>query len=134
MAQSCYINSMAAVGETDLDGLISQGSARRMSRILRNAVSCSLAALRDGDVDLPDAIITGTGMGCMENSEKFLIDMCRYGESCLKPSLFMQSTHNTISSQIAIALKCHGYNNTYSHNGISFESAFRCAQGRLAAR
>lgn len=123
MAQSCYINSMAAVGETDLDGLISQGSARRMSRILRNAVSCSLAALRDGDVDLPDAIITGTGMGCMENSEKFLIDMCRYGESCLKPSLFMQSTHNTISSQIAIALKCHGYNNTYSHNGISFESA-----------
>lgn len=123
MTQSCYINSMATVEETDLDGLISQGSARRMSRILRNAVSCSLAALRDGDVDLPDAIITGTGMGCMENSEKFLIDMCRYGESCLKPSLFMQSTHNTISSQIAIALKCHGYNTTYSHNGISFESA-----------
>lgn len=35
----------------------------------------------------------------------------------------MQSTHNTISSLIAIILKCHGYNNTYSHKGISFESS-----------
>lgn len=59
----------------------------------------------------------------MENSEKFLIDISRFGESCLKPTLFMQSTHNTISSLIAIILKCHGYNNTYSHRGISFDSA-----------
>lgn len=70
-----------------------------------------------------DAIITGTGCGCMENSERFLIDMSRFGENCLKPTLFMQSTHNTISSLMAIVLKCHGYNNTYSHKGISFESA-----------
>ncbi|HPT21380.1 MAG TPA: hypothetical protein PLR88_05490, partial [Bacteroidales bacterium] len=36
---------------------------------------------------------------------------------------FIQSTHNTISSQIAINLKCHGHNNTFVHGGISFESA-----------
>ena len=50
--------------------------------------------------------------------------MATFGENCLKPSLFMQSTHNTIGSLIGIVLKCHGYNNTYSHEGISFESAF----------
>ena len=41
----------------------------------------------------------------------------------LKPTHFMQSTHNTISSLIAIHGKCHGYNTTYSHQGVSFESA-----------
>ena len=34
----------------------------------------------------------------------------------------MQSTHNTISSQMALHLKCHGYNCTYSHRGTSFDS------------
>jgi hypothetical protein len=109
--------------EADVKGLVSPGEARRMSRILRRAVCTSLTALKQSGIEMPAAIITGTGMGCMENSEKFLIDLCQYGESCLKPTLFMQSTHNTISSLIAIMLKCHGYNNTYSHKGISFESA-----------
>ena len=35
----------------------------------------------------------------------------------------MQSTHNTVSSMIAIHLGCHGYNATYSHTGASLESA-----------
>lgn len=94
-----------------------------MSKILKRAVCTAITALNNSGITQPDAIVTGTGMGCMENSEKFLMDLCRYGEQCLKPTLFMQSTHNTISSLIAIILKCHGYNNTYSHKGISFESS-----------
>ena len=147
MPARCFVNSMAQVScrqplsdewfdnpcaltaaytraqEPDTKGLIVPSEARRMSKILKRAVATSITALNNSCVEQPDAIITGTGMGCMENSEKFLVDMCRYGENCLKPSLFMQSTHNTISSLIAIILKCHGYNNTYSHKGISFESA-----------
>ena len=109
--------------EADTKEFLASTEARRMSKILKRAICTSLSALKKGKVDNPDAIITGTGMGCMENSEKFLIDMSKFGESCLKPTLFMQSTHNTISSQIAITLNCNGYNNTYSHKGISFESA-----------
>ena len=109
--------------EPDTTGLIVPSEARRMSKILKRTVCTAITALNNSDVQQPDAIITGTGTGCMENSEKFLIDMSRFGENCLKPTLFMQSTHNTISSLIAIILKCHGYNNTYSHKGISFESA-----------
>ncbi len=117
--------------EPDSKGYISPGEARRMSRILKRAVCTSVKALQDAGIENPDAIITGTGMGCMENSEKFLMDMVRLGETCLKPTLFMQSTHNTISSQIAIKLKCHGYNNTYSHGAISFESALLDAWLRI---
>lgn len=147
MSMECYVNAVAQVSchkplseewmdapcimETDYvravepnaKQYISPGEARRMSKILARAVCTSFNALEKAQVKNPDAIITGTGKGCMENSEKFLQDLSSYGESCLKPSLFMQSTHNTISSQIAILLKCHGYNNTYSHKGISFESA-----------
>lgn len=147
MANRCFLNAIAQVScqkplsdewfdspyiyeekyvraqEPDTKGLIVPSEARRMSKILKRTVSTAITALNNSDVKQPDAIITGTGMGCMENSEKFLIDISRFGENCLKPTLFMQSTHNTISSLIAIILKCHGYNNTYSHKGISFESA-----------
>lgn len=147
MANRCFVNSLAQVScqkplsdewfdspclykedyvraqEPDTKGLIVPSEARRMSKILKRTVSTAITALNNSDINHPDAIITGTGMGCMENSEKFLIDLSRFGENCLKPTLFMQSTHNTISSLIAIILKCHGYNNTYSHKGISFESS-----------
>ena len=147
MANHCYVNSIAQVScqkplsdewfdspciyedkyvraqEPDTKGLIVPSEARRMSKILKRTVCTAITALNESDIKQPDAIITGTGMGCMENSEKFLIDLSRFGEQCLKPTLFMQSTHNTISSLIAIILKCHGYNNTYSHKGISFESS-----------
>ena len=147
MANRCFINSLAQVScqkplsdewfdspclysedyvraqEPDTKGLIVPSEARRMSKILKRTVSTAITTLNNSEIKHLDAIITGTGMGCMENSEKFLIDLSRFGENCLKPTLFMQSTHNTISSLIAIILKCHGYNNTYSHKGISFESS-----------
>jgi 3-oxoacyl-(acyl-carrier-protein) synthase len=44
-------------------------------------------------------------------------------EEFLTPTSFIQSTHNTVSAQIALLLKCHNYNFTYVHRGISFESA-----------
>lgn len=117
--ESAYVRAQ----EPNSKEFIVPSEARRMSRILKRTVCTSLTALNEAGIHDPNAIITGTGMGCMENSEKFLIDMAAFGESCLKPSLFMQSTHNTIGSLIGIVLKCHGYNNTYSHEGISFESA-----------
>lgn len=123
VAPHIYKESYARAQEPDTKGLIIPSEARRMSKILKRTVCTAITSLNESSVEQPDAIITGTGMGCMENSEKFLIDLSSFGESCLKPTLFMQSTHNTISSLIAIILKCHGYNNTYSHKGISFESA-----------
>ena len=109
--------------EPNVKDVLTPGEARRTGRLLKRAVAVSTDALRLAGIDKPDCIITATGSGCMENSEQFLIEMSRYGEQMLKPSLFMQSTHNTISSLIAIRLGCHGYNNTFSNLGFSFENA-----------
>lgn len=109
--------------EPDSKSLIPPMEARRMDRLMKRAVCTSLTALREASLSMPDGIITATGGGCLETSERFLTDMVRFGESCLKPTLFMQSTHNTLGARIAIMLRCHGYNNTLSQGEISMESA-----------
>lgn len=97
--------------------------SRRMGKILKRALVTSMKVMRDTGISQPNAIITGTGLGCIENTEIFLNQLSTEGEEMLKPTCFMQSTHNTVSSLIAIYGKCHGYNSTYSHKGISFDSA-----------
>ena len=106
---------------------VSPIEARRMGKILKRALATSKEALKEAGLDTVDAIITGTGYGCIENTEFFLDALSNEGEQMLKPTYFMQSTHNTISSLVAIQTKNHGYNVTYSHKGISFDSALQDA-------
>lgn len=109
--------------EPDYKQFIPPAESRRMGRLIKRAITTSLSALEKGGCEMPDAIISGTGLGCIENTEKFLNAVIDNDEECLPPTAFMQSTHNTISSQIAIRLHCHGYNSTYSNQGTSFDSA-----------
>lgn len=98
-------------------------AGRRMGMILKRAMATSLTVTQQSGIACPDAIITGTGLGCILNTEKFLTALVNEGESFLQPTFFINSTHNTISAHIAVRLKCHGYNSTYVHVGVSFESA-----------
>lgn len=109
--------------DPDFKPYISPVEGRRMGKLLKRALATSLKTLRECNIEHPDAIITGTGLGSVESTEAFLLDMCQNGENLLKPTHFMQSTHNTIGSLVAIQTKSHGYNATYSHKQISFESA-----------
>lgn len=109
--------------DPDYKPFINPVAARRMGLILKRAMATSITALRDAEVEMPDAIVTATGLGCIENTEKFLKALSEQGENCLQPTFFINSTHNTIGSYIAVQMKCHGYNNTHVHRGISFESA-----------
>ncbi len=97
--------------------------SRRMCSLLKRAIVTSRLTLQKAQVEMPDAIISGTGLGCIENTEKFLYSIWENEEQFLQPTYFMQSTHNIISSAIAVDLKCHGYNSTYVHRGASFENA-----------
>ena len=106
--------------------------ARRMGKLMKASLLSSLKALREAGVDCPDAIITGTALGIWETSEALLLQMKEEGEVMLSPTNFMQSTHNTISSNIAIRLGCHGYNVTYSQGDRSLEWALRDARRLLA--
>ena len=102
--------------------------ARRMGKLMKASLLSSLKALKEAGVETPDAIITGTALGCWENSEALLRQIEEEGEVMLKPTYFMQSTHNTISSNIAIRTHCHGYNVTYTQEGDSFAWALRDAR------
>ena len=102
--------------------------ARRMGKLMKASLLSSLKALKEAGIETPDAIITGTALGCWENSEALLRQIEEEGEVMLKPTYFMQSTHNTISSNIAIRTHCHGYNVTYTQEGDSFAWALRDAR------
>lgn len=119
--------------EPDYKLFINPMEARRMGKLLKRALTVSLQTMRMAGVEHPDAIITGTGLGSVESTEAFLIDMCQNGEKLLKPTHFMQSTHNTIGSLVAIQTKTHGYNATYTQRNISFESALYDAWLQLSA-
>lgn len=95
---------------------------RRMSRIIKMGVAAGMLALREAGVTVPDGIITGTGYGCLEDTGTFLTKMVESKESALNPTPFIQSTHNTIGSQIALMLQCQGYNQTYTQRAFSFEN------------
>ena len=101
--------------------------ARRMSRIVKMGVCGALRCMHDTGISMPDAILAGTGLGCLEDTEKFLGSVFANEEKLLNPTPFIQSTHNTIAGAIALAIKCHNYNATYTHRGFSFESALEDA-------
>jgi 3-oxoacyl-[acyl-carrier-protein] synthase II len=94
-----------------------------MSRVLKMGVTAAAICLNDGGIDIPDAIITATGLGMMEDTEKFLTSVIDNREILPNPTAFIQSTHNTVGATIAVGLKCHQYNFTYVHGFFSFESA-----------
>jgi 3-oxoacyl-[acyl-carrier-protein] synthase II len=118
--RSDYLRSL----DPDYKQFINPVAARRMSRLIRTGITAARLALSDAALEMPDAIITGTGLGSVEDTEKLLSEL-NSGATILNPTPFIQSTYNTISSQVAINLKCHNYNSTYVHRTFSFESALR---------
>lgn len=116
------------INEPPYKEYINPRELRRMSKILRNGIVAARIAMDETNCQNPDAILTGTGLGCATDTEKFLISMVENNESLLTPTSFIQSTHNTLGGGIAIGLGCHNYNMTYVHRGFSFESALQDAQ------
>jgi hypothetical protein len=116
------------INEPPYKDFIAPKELRRMSKILRNGIVAARLAMDESNCSHPDAILTGTGLGCAVDTEKFLISMVENQETLLTPTSFIQSTHNTLGGSIAIGLGCHNYNMTYVHRGFSFESALLDAQ------
>ena len=126
VAAKVEITSEEALGE--IRNYVKPLEARRMGKIMKSSLLSSLKAMEQAGIEKPDAIITATALGCLENSERLLNQLQEEGEVMLKPTYFMQSTHNTIGSGIAIFTKCHGYNVTYTHGKDSLEWALRDAR------
>jgi 3-oxoacyl-(acyl-carrier-protein) synthase len=110
---------------------ISPVAIRRMAKGVKNGIVASAMAMKEANVSVVDAIVTGTGMGCIEDSEKFLKAIIDNKEEFLTPTSFIQSTHNTVGAQIALGLQCKAYNLTYVNASVSFESALLDAKMKI---
>jgi len=117
---------------TNLSKYVSPMERRRMSLLMKAATLTSLMALEQTGIDKPDAIIIATCYGMLEQGEKILEHIAANGEEGISPTLFMQSTHNTLAGSLAIRLKCHGWNMTYSHGADSFDHAMAEARRIIA--
>jgi 3-oxoacyl-[acyl-carrier-protein] synthase II len=118
-----YSGNRLACIEPDYKAFIDVKLIRRMSRIIRMGVAAAMECLQEAGITMPDAIVTGTAYGCLEDTGSFLTKMVEYKEELLTPTAFIQSTHNTIGAQIGLMLQCNNYNNAFVHRGFSFESA-----------
>lgn len=121
------LNAASELLSPDYKKYISPVLLRRMSKILRMSVACSVDCLEQAGIKSPDAIIVGTGLGCLEDTEKFLNNIISIKEGLLPPTSFIQSTHNTIAGQISLILQNHHYNMTHTQNTLSFEHALQDA-------
>ncbi len=105
---------------------------RRMSGIVKMGVSSGIESLLDfepfGNVD---AIITGTWIGCISDSEKFLKSISYEDYSTISPTPFINSTFNTVGAQIALLRSLHCYNNTFVNRFHSFEDGVIDAQLKI---
>ncbi|MEO8768649.1 MAG: beta-ketoacyl synthase chain length factor [Ferruginibacter sp.] len=118
-----YTGNRLSCIEPDYKDIIDPKMIRRMSRIIKMGVAAATACLKESGVEKPDAIITGTAYGCLQDTDLFLTKMVEQNEELLTPTAFIQSTHNTIGAQIGLMLKSNNYNNAFVHRGFSFESA-----------
>jgi hypothetical protein len=109
--------------EPDYSEFIPAMDRRRMSKVIKMAIACSIDCLQQAGLDQPDGIIVGTSMGCCVHTKNFLDKIIGANEGPLSPTNFIVSTHNTIAGQISLLLKNHGYNVTHTQNSLSFEQA-----------
>ncbi|MEB2777806.1 beta-ketoacyl synthase chain length factor [Algoriphagus sp. D3-2-R+10] len=112
--------------DPDYKTVIPVMALRRMSKITKMALMCGLTISKKSALDW-DAIIVGTGLGNLADTEKFLNLISGSSTGLISPTAFTQSSHNTLSGQIALQLKNHGYNMTHVQRNFSFENGLKDA-------
>lgn len=118
-----YTGNVLTCQTPDFKSYLPPAQLRRLGRMLRVGLTASIICLRNSAVDSPDGIITATGYGFLEDTEKFLREIIERDERQLTPTHFMQGTYNALAGMVGLSLKCTGYNNTYVSKGYALGSA-----------
>lgn len=129
---TAHYGRMVQCLEPETDPGLDEKYLRRMSRMIRLGWCAAKICLDDAGNLRPDAIITGSGWGSVQDSEKFLLSIYRNNENLLPPTPFIQSTHNAVSAQIAMLQNNSSYNMAYAHSSHAFEHALLDAAVSLA--
>lgn len=109
--------------EPDFSKYINPVQIRRMSRALKMGYTAAIDALDKSGFITVDAVIIGTGKGCLSDTEIFLHSIETYQETALNATHFIHSTYNQLNGLIALNKKISCYNITYVHRGFSLEHA-----------
>jgi hypothetical protein len=118
-----YTENVLTCQTPDFKSYLPPAQLRRLSRMLRVGLTTSIICLREAGEETPDGIITATGYGFLEDTERFLRETIERNEKQLTPTFFMQGTYNALAGMVGLALKCTGYNNTYVSKGYALGSA-----------
>lgn len=119
---------MITVGCADeVKQYITPMQARRLTPTMRLTLAAAKKALEKEGINVPEAILCATRYGCIRTTRLLLEAMTSHTE--ISPTLFMQSTHNTVASIVAMHLHAHGFNCTYSCGADSEQVAL--AEARL---
>ncbi|HEY5919688.1 MAG TPA: beta-ketoacyl synthase chain length factor [Chryseolinea sp.] len=118
----------------DFKTYMSPVQLRRLSRMLRIGMTAATICLKDAGIQVPDGIVTSTGYGFLDETEKFLKELLERKETQLTPTYFIQGTYNALAGLVALSVKCTGYNNTYVSKGFAFENALHDCMLRLVAK
>ena len=117
--------------EPDYKALIPPMMVRRMAKITRMALMCALSIDKDAGNPNWSGILVATGLGNLQDTDKFLTSIIESKEGLLSPTSFTQSSHNTVSGNIALILKNHNYNMTHVQQAFSFENTLIDARLQL---
>ncbi|HMG92180.1 MAG TPA: beta-ketoacyl synthase chain length factor [Chryseolinea sp.] len=128
-----YDNNILTCVTPDFKAYMNPAQLRRLSRMLRIGMTAATICLKDAGINVPDGIVTATGYGFLEETEKFLRELLERNEKQLTPTYFMQGTYNALAGVVALSVKCTGYNNTYVSKGFAFENALHDCLLRIAA-
>ena len=109
--------------EPDFKQYINPVQIRRMSRALKIGYAAAIECMNQIPDQEPEAIIIGTGKGCLTDTEVFLHSIKEHNETALNATPFIHSTYNQLNGMIALNKKINSYNVTYVHRGFSFEHA-----------
>jgi hypothetical protein len=115
-------NSCLHIIAPEYKEFIPAASLRRMSRLVKFSLAAAFECYNQVENFSPDAIVTTTGLGCLNDTGTFLMQMHQNGEKLLNPSAFIASTHNAVGGQIALIKKLHIPNLTHTQKCASFES------------
>ena len=58
--------------DPDLNGMVDVKLSRRMSHVIKMGIATAMQSLKDAGNPMPDAIVTGTAYGCLEDTGIFL--------------------------------------------------------------
>lgn len=118
-----------------LDRFIPRNKLRRIDRFLQMALLSSFLAIEDSGLDLGDktrvGIVFGTGYGPLQTSFDFTDTLIDDGDKCASPTLFANSVHNALVSNVSIALKLQGPCLTLTSFEMTTTSVFSTASAWL---